>query len=135
MSSQTNCFQHVMLLEIPDLESVDHFPILAAVIGILLALLEKEMKDFGGKQHYNFCLINYKENYVYEMSLNNLCFLLLAKSTIEIPRITRSLLTEPSFQINSLRFVLSDTKLKNIKTKNIKPFSLLNCKYLTSNYV
>jgi len=48
MSSQTNCFQHVMLLEIPDLESVDHFPILAAVIGILLALLKKEMKDFGG---------------------------------------------------------------------------------------
>ncbi|XP_018354087.1 PREDICTED: E3 ubiquitin-protein ligase RNF123 [Trachymyrmex septentrionalis] len=96
MSSQTNCFQHVMLLEIPDLESVDHFPILAAVIGILLALLKKEMKDFG------------------------------AKSTIEIPRITRSLLTEPSFQITSLRFVLSDTKLKNTKTKNIKPFSLLN---------
>lgn len=49
MSSQTNCFQHVMLLEIPDLESIDHFPILAAVIGILLALLEKEMKDFAGK--------------------------------------------------------------------------------------
>ncbi|XP_018407153.1 PREDICTED: E3 ubiquitin-protein ligase RNF123-like [Cyphomyrmex costatus] len=102
MSSQTNCFQHVMLLEIPDLESVDHFPILAAVIGILLALLEKDMKDFG------------------------------AKSTLEIPRITRSLLTEPSFQISSLHFVLSDTKLKNTKTKNIKPFSLLNCKYFVS---
>lgn len=52
MSSQTSCFQHVVLLEIPDLESVDHFPILAAVIGILLALLEKEMKDFAGK-YYN----------------------------------------------------------------------------------
>lgn len=131
MSSQTNCFQHVMLLEIPDLESVDHFPILAAVIGILLALLEKEMKDFGGKLQL-LSQINYKENYVYEMSLNNLCLLLLAKSTIEIPRITRSLLTEPSFQISSLHFVLSDTKLKNTKTKNIKPFSLLNCKYLVS---
>ncbi|XP_024879917.1 E3 ubiquitin-protein ligase RNF123-like [Temnothorax curvispinosus] len=97
MSSQTNCFQHVMLLEIPDLESIDHFPILAAVIGILLALLEKEMKDFAA-----------------------------AKSTIEVPKITRSLLTEPSFQISSLHFVLGDTKLKNTKTKNVKPFSLLN---------
>lgn len=96
MSSQTSCFQHVVLLEIPDLESVDHFPILAAVIGILLALIEKEMKDFA------------------------------AKPTIEVPRITRSLLTEPSFQISSLYFVLGDTKLKNTKTKNVKPFSLLN---------
>lgn len=53
MSSQTSCFQHVVLLEIPDLESVDHFPILAAVIGILLALLENEMSTFAGK-YYNF---------------------------------------------------------------------------------
>lgn len=52
MSSQTSCFQHVVLLEIPDLESVDHFPILAAVIGILLALLEREMFTFAGK-YYN----------------------------------------------------------------------------------
>lgn len=96
MSSQTSCFQHVVLLEIPDLESVDHFPILAAVIGILLALLEKEMNDFA------------------------------EKPTIEVPRITRSLLTEPSFQISSLYFVLGDTKLKNTTTKNVKPFSLLN---------
>ncbi|XP_011648350.1 E3 ubiquitin-protein ligase RNF123-like [Pogonomyrmex barbatus] len=95
MSSQTSCFQHVVLLEIPDLESVDHFPILAAVIGILLALLEKEMN-------------------------------VTTKLTNEVPRITRSLLTEPSFQISSLYFVLGDTKLKNTKTKNVKPFSLLN---------
>ncbi|KAL6259247.1 hypothetical protein P5V15_009166 [Pogonomyrmex californicus] len=95
MSSQTSCFQHVVLLEIPDLESVDHFPILAAVIGILLALLEKEMN-------------------------------VTTKPTNEVPRITRSLLTEPSFQISSLYFVLGDTKLKNTKTKNVKPFSLLN---------
>ncbi|KAL0100684.1 hypothetical protein PUN28_019225 [Cardiocondyla obscurior] len=98
MSSQTNCFQHVMLLEIPDLESIDHFPILAAVIGILLALLEKEMKDFT------------------------------ANSTVEVARITRSLLTEPSFQISSLHFVLGETKLKDTKTKNVKLFSLLNYK-------
>lgn len=43
-----------MLLEIPDLESIDHFPILAAVIGILLALLEKEMKDFAGKDYKTY---------------------------------------------------------------------------------
>lgn len=49
MSSQANCFQHVVQLDIPDLDPVDHFPMLAAVIGVLLALLEKEMKDFAGK--------------------------------------------------------------------------------------
>ncbi|XP_011145267.1 E3 ubiquitin-protein ligase RNF123 [Harpegnathos saltator] len=96
MSSQTSCFQHVVLLEIPDLESVDHFPILAAVIGILLALLEKEMSTFA------------------------------AKPSVEVPKITRCLLTEPSFQISSLYFVLGDTKLKNTKAKNVKPFSLSN---------
>lgn len=46
MSSQTSCFQHVVLLEIPDLESVDHFPILAAVAGILLVLLNEDMTNF-----------------------------------------------------------------------------------------
>ncbi|XP_014468649.1 PREDICTED: E3 ubiquitin-protein ligase RNF123-like [Dinoponera quadriceps] len=96
MSSQTSCFQHVVLLEIPDLESVDHFPILAAVIGILLALLEKEMSIFA------------------------------AKPTVEVPKITRSLLTEPSFQTSSLYFVLADAK--NTKAKNVKPFSLSNYK-------
>nr|XP_012138536.1 PREDICTED: E3 ubiquitin-protein ligase RNF123 isoform X2 [Megachile rotundata] len=46
MSSQTSCFQHIVLLEIPDLESVDHFPILAAVAGILLALLNDDISNF-----------------------------------------------------------------------------------------
>lgn len=99
MSSQTSCFQHVVLLEIPDLESIDHFPILTAVIGILLALLEKEITDFA------------------------------VKPTIEVPRITQSLLTEPSFQISSLYFVLGDAKsnaLKKNTSKKVTPFSFLN---------
>lgn len=49
MSSTTGCFQHVVLLEIPDLEGVDHFPILAAVVGILLALFKEDLKNFRGK--------------------------------------------------------------------------------------
>ncbi|KAK2581027.1 hypothetical protein KPH14_006075 [Odynerus spinipes] len=96
MSSQTSCFQHVVLLEIPDLESVDHFPILAAVIGILLALLHEDM------------------------------LLFTSKPMIEVPKVTRTLLTEPSFQISSLYFVLGETKYKNTKTKNVKSFTFLN---------
>lgn len=45
VSSQTSSFQHVVLLDIPDLEAVDHFPILAAVVGILLALLKDDMTE------------------------------------------------------------------------------------------
>lgn len=45
VSSQTSSFQHVVLMAIPDLDKVDHFPILAVVIGILLALLEDEIND------------------------------------------------------------------------------------------
>ncbi|XP_020289917.1 E3 ubiquitin-protein ligase RNF123 isoform X2 [Pseudomyrmex gracilis] len=94
MSSQANCFQHVVQLDIPDLDPVDHFPMLAAVIGVLLALLEKEMKDFA------------------------------ANPTLDVCKVTRSLLTEPSFQISSLYFVLGDTE-KNVEpvTKSAEPFT------------
>lgn len=95
-SSQTSCFQHVVLLEIPDLESVDHFPILAAVAGILLALLREDMSNSKSK---NLTLI---------------------------PKVTQTLLTEPSFQMNSIYFMLGDTKFKNKKDKYIKPFSFSN---------
>lgn len=50
MSSHTSCFQHVVQLDIPDLETIDHFPILSAVIGILLALLKQDMSISSGKQ-------------------------------------------------------------------------------------
>jgi Kip1 ubiquitination-promoting complex protein 1 len=48
VSSQTSCFQHVITLDIPELESVDHFPILTAVVGVLLALLLDDMQEFDG---------------------------------------------------------------------------------------
>ncbi|KAG7203161.1 hypothetical protein KM043_010277 [Ampulex compressa] len=98
MSSQTSCFQHVVLLEIPDLESVDHFPILAAVIGILLALLETDMSIFT------------------------------LEAAVDVPKVTKTLLMEPSFQISSLYFVIGDSTSKSTKAKNVKPFSLLNYK-------
>ncbi|KAJ8674034.1 hypothetical protein QAD02_005296 [Eretmocerus hayati] len=91
ISMPTSSFQHVVLLDIPDLQTVDHFPILTAVIGILIALLKDDM--------------------------------LLPESS-EIPRVTKAIISEPSFQISSLYFVLGD--VKNTKVANVKPFSFLN---------
>jgi len=48
ISSQAGCFQHVVMLSIPDLETVDHFPILTAVVGIMLALLHDDIQKFDG---------------------------------------------------------------------------------------
>ncbi|XP_043268738.1 E3 ubiquitin-protein ligase RNF123-like isoform X2 [Venturia canescens] len=98
VSSQTSSFQHVVLLDIPDLETVDHFPILAAVIGILLALLQQEITS----KH--------------------------AHEAKEAPRTTGTLLMEPSFQMSSLYFVLGEGTTKKPALKNIKTFSLLNYK-------
>jgi Kip1 ubiquitination-promoting complex protein 1 len=36
------------MLDIPDLEMVDHFPILTAVVGIVLALLYDDIQKFDG---------------------------------------------------------------------------------------
>ncbi|XP_051159661.1 E3 ubiquitin-protein ligase RNF123-like isoform X2 [Leptopilina boulardi] len=96
VSSQTSSFQHVVLMAIPDLDKVDHFPILAVVIGILLALLEEEIND---------------------VSKNG-----------EMSRITKTLLLEPSFQMSSLSYVLGESKTKNQKSKNVKPFSFADYK-------
>ncbi|XP_011504327.1 PREDICTED: E3 ubiquitin-protein ligase RNF123 [Ceratosolen solmsi marchali] len=90
-SMQTSSFQHVVLLDIPELQSVDHFPILTAVIGIILALLKEDM--------------------------------LLSESD-EIPKVTKAFITEPSFQMTSLHFVLG--AVKNTKIKHVKTFSFLN---------
>lgn len=97
VSSQTGSFHYIVLLDIPDLEKVDHFPILTAVIGILLALLKEEMSTYKTTE------------------------------SKEVPRVTKLLLTEPSFQISSLYFVLGDSQ-QNSKIKNVKPFSLTNYK-------
>ncbi|XP_008211688.1 E3 ubiquitin-protein ligase RNF123 isoform X2 [Nasonia vitripennis] len=92
-SMQTSSFQHVVLLDIPDLQTVDHFPILTAVVGILLALLKEDM---------------------------------LISESDQVPKVTKAIITEPSFQMTSLYFVLGD--VKNTKIKNLKPFSFLNYK-------
>ncbi|XP_015584850.1 E3 ubiquitin-protein ligase RNF123 isoform X2 [Cephus cinctus] len=104
ISSQTGCFQYVVLLDIPDLETIDHFPILAAVIGILLALLQEEMRIYklGGSK--------------------------------DVPKVTKVLLTEPSFQISSISFVLGEVKPSNIPIKNSKPFSFFNYKEDITEY-
>ncbi|XP_076182356.1 E3 ubiquitin-protein ligase RNF123 isoform X2 [Ptiloglossa arizonensis] len=90
---RTNCFQNVVWLEIPDLESVDHFPILAAVTGILLTLLSEDMSNFK------------------------------LKNLTEVPKVTQTLLMEPSFQMSSLYFMLGDSKPKSKKEQNVKTFS------------
>lgn len=83
-------------MEIPDLESVDHFPILAAATGILFALLNEDMINFKSK---------------YEK---------------EVPKITQTLLIEPSFQMSTLYFLLGDSKHEDKQERNIKKFSFLN---------
>lgn len=42
-SMPTSSFQHTVLLDIPDLQIVDHFPIITAVMGIIIALLREEV--------------------------------------------------------------------------------------------
>ncbi|CAK9813379.1 E3 ubiquitin-protein ligase RNF123 [Anthophora plagiata] len=96
MSSQTSCFQHVVLLDIPDLDSVDHFPILTAITGILIALLKEDMANIK------------------------------SKSVIEIPKVTKTLLMEPSFQMNTLYLMLGESEVKNKEGRNVKVFSLLD---------
>ncbi|XP_053971070.1 E3 ubiquitin-protein ligase RNF123-like [Hylaeus volcanicus] len=96
ISLPTSCFQHVVLLEIPNLESVDHFPILAAITGILLALLKEDMTDYK------------------------------LKKLTEVPKVTQTLLMEPSFQMSSLHFLLGDTMPKSKMEQNAKTFSFAN---------
>ncbi|PNF35407.1 hypothetical protein B7P43_G01736 [Cryptotermes secundus] len=94
VSSQTSCFQHVITLDIPDLESVDHFPILTAVVGVLLALLLDDMQEFD-------------------------------VNVSKVPRVTKAVLIEPSFQLESICFVLGDVQ-KGLILKKVKPFSFYN---------
>nr|QVD39346.1 E3 ubuquitin-protein kinase RNF123 [Schistocerca gregaria] len=94
ISSPAGCFQHVVILEIPDLETIDHFPILAAVIGILLALLEADMINFSDKGE-------------------------------AVPKVSKCLLSEPSFQMSSLHFVLGNAE-KSRQKLDPKPFSFRN---------
>ncbi|XP_063226205.1 E3 ubiquitin-protein ligase RNF123 isoform X2 [Bacillus rossius redtenbacheri] len=94
VSSQAGCFQHVVQLEIPDLETVDHFPILAAVVGVLLALLSEELQTFS-------------------------------EDKLGVPIVSKVLLSEPSFQMGSLSFLLGDLQ-KVSKDKKTRAFSFSN---------
>jgi hypothetical protein len=46
----------------------------------------------------------------------------------KVPEVTKAILTEPSFQLESINFVLGDLQ-KGSELKNVKPFSFCNCKY------
>ncbi|XP_022196553.1 E3 ubiquitin-protein ligase RNF123 isoform X2 [Nilaparvata lugens] len=96
ISSITGCFQYVVDMEIAELESVDHFPILTAVIGILLALLQDELGP---------------GDYDEESSLLD--------SSQRLGTVSRALLSEPSFQMSSLQFVLGQ-QLPSSSTSKLK---------------
>nr|XP_033339728.1 E3 ubiquitin-protein ligase RNF123-like [Megalopta genalis] len=89
ITSQSNCFQQIILLKIPGFDTMDHFPILAAVTGVLLALLKDDMTKSK------------------------------SQSIKVVPEVTRTLLNEPSFQLSSLHFLLGNTnsESKNEKLK------------------
>uniref|UniRef100_A0A1A9VGU9 RING-type E3 ubiquitin transferase n=1 Tax=Glossina austeni TaxID=7395 RepID=A0A1A9VGU9_GLOAU len=72
------CFQFVVDMCSADLNAVTHFPIIAAALGILLALLRPEMEN--------------------------------DKNPSKVTRITRALLTDPSFQFANLEFALGEIK-------------------------
>lgn len=52
-SSNTGCFNYLLNLDIksPEIISVDHFPILSAVAGVLIALLADETRLNPGEQN------------------------------------------------------------------------------------
>lgn len=81
MTVPPGCFQYVIDLCLPDLTAVTHFAIITAAIGILLSLLADELT-----------LTSIKTNITH------------------VPRISKILLTDPSFQIASLEFALGDAK-------------------------
>lgn len=74
-------FQFVVDLCLPDLSTITHFAVVSAAIGILIALLSDEMKPSLWSS---------------------------PEALIKIPRITRILLSDPSFQVAHLQFTLGD---------------------------
>ncbi|XP_075216165.1 E3 ubiquitin-protein ligase RNF123-like isoform X2 [Lycorma delicatula] len=95
ISSLTGCFQYVVTLDIPDLEAVDHFPILSAVTGILVGLLTVEM-------NVRHSITVGEEN----EAVSGL------QSISAIGIVSRALLIEPSFQLSSLLFLIDDQAKK-----------------------
>ncbi|CAG0892783.1 unnamed protein product [Cyprideis torosa] len=76
--TETGCFHEILRLRFPGLEAVAHFPILTAMVGILLALIMPEMAD--------------REQ---------------APSS-KLGPATTALLSDPSFQIDSVAFILGE---------------------------
>jgi hypothetical protein len=54
--------------------------------------------------------------------------LFVSVNVSKVPRVTRALLIEPSFQLESICFVLGDVQ-KGLRLKKVKHFSFYNCKY------
>ncbi|XP_015186457.1 PREDICTED: E3 ubiquitin-protein ligase RNF123-like isoform X2 [Polistes dominula] len=89
MSSKNDIFQKVLSLNIPHLALLDHFPLLTAVIGILLLILKNDMS----------------------------CY--MQNPQMKVSRVTDFLLKEPSFELSSLYFVLGEVNPKSSKITNI----------------
>ena len=90
VSVPPSCFQHVIDLCLPDLGNITHFAIISASVGILLALMKNELDD------------DCEENIT------------------KIPKISRYLLTDTSFQIANLEYALGEVKTPlNIVKKDI----------------
>ncbi|CAG0912819.1 unnamed protein product [Notodromas monacha] len=104
----------VIGLSIPSMEAVTHYPILAAVAGIVLGLIEPEMKEKRTKE-----------------------------SVGELPA-TKALLSDPSFQMSSVAAMLGRTpptltplsKLSpRSKPKHDKVFSFKECEKCVAQYL
>lgn len=72
------CFQYVVDMCLPELNSVTHFAIISATIGILLALLKNDLREDDGY--------------------------------INMSKVAKILLTDPSFQIGCLEFTVGEVK-------------------------
>lgn len=104
-------FQFVIDLCLPDLSTITHFAIASAAIGILIALLSDEMQASQWSS---------------------------AEALIKVPRITRILLSDPSFQVAHLQFTVGEiveSTLENTKPMlkgNFDPQTRVNIDPLTN---
>lgn len=104
-------FQFVVDLCLPDLSTITHFAIVTAAIGILMALLSDEMKPSQWSS---------------------------SDALIKVPRITRILLSDPSFQVAHLEFTLGEVTAPTLEAVkptlkgNFDPQSRVNIDPLTN---
>lgn len=104
-------FQFVIDLCLPDLSTITHFAIVSAAIGILMAMLYDEMKPSQWSS---------------------------SEALIKVPRITRILLSDPSFQLAHLQFTMGELaeppmeKVKLTLKGNFDPQTRVNIDPLTN---